>query len=192
MVWLTHVVTVVCVSLFIGWLIRSTRAGAEVTGQEKRFTYGAPFKVLGVVAGLLAPLGIGALVLLSPPKPEDAWIPACLSLSFMLGGGWFLGESLTCATVDAAGVTKKSLWKGRQSIDWSVVRKVSYSDAWGCFVVEGADGGVIRLSIFLRGTRQFADELEARLPQEKRAQADKGIRIARGELDVYGNPTART
>lgn len=175
----------ISVSAFIRWLLKSSNEAAVVTGDQKKLTYGLPLRLLGIIAGILAPIGIAIVV---PTKPGEEWLALAMASFFLVPGGYFLVESLSVVVIDRSGIRKKSIWKGAQEIKWNEIKAVSYSKNLSCFVLESFTGEKIRISMFIKGINQFVQDLEAAVSREKLTDAKVGILISKGELDVYGRP----
>ena len=74
------------------WLMASRRADARVEGEAAIVEYGLPVKGLAI-ASLLFPIGISILAIVSPPKPEERWIPLQLTVGFLLLAVPFAAEA---------------------------------------------------------------------------------------------------
>jgi hypothetical protein len=162
---LAFVVVFAAIAL-LGWLVgggvsRDTARGARI------LRYGPLFRGLGVLAAVVVPLVIGAILVITlltgATRPESA--PVALGIAagfFLLGFPLSLEGFRKQVTLDETGITSRS-WFGRLThIGWPEIEEVSNRVSRGFFLVRGA-GKKIKVGHYLEGLDLFAQECRQRL-----------------------------
>ncbi len=136
--------------------------------RDGKFTlcYGPVWRGLTWVLVVVPPAGLLALAVLSPPPPEQAWIPYVMAIGFMAFTVPIEIEVFGVShQVSDEGIERGSPWTRRPvSIPWRDVRAVRWSASMQWFVVESAKGDRIRVSHYLSGLRPFRERVLARVP----------------------------
>lgn len=154
------VVPVVLGVLF--WLMASRRPDARVDGNAAIVEYGLPVKGLSIVA-LLFPIGISLLALVSPPQPEERWIPLQLTAGFLVLAIPFAAEVFRRRLrIEEDALISQSPWTGVVRVPWADVTSVSYQQSMSWYVIESRGNRRIRVGSLMSGLGTLATTLSKR------------------------------
>jgi hypothetical protein len=153
----------------LGWLVgggsrRDTAHGVHV------LAYGRMFRGLGVLAGVVLPVIICGIVivtlLMEKLRPESAPIGLGVAGFFFLIGFPLMMEGFRRqVTLDETGITMRGWFGGLKHIAWGEVESVENKTMSGHFLVRGG-GKKIKLGHYLEGLELFAQECKQRLAPE--------------------------
>jgi hypothetical protein len=116
-----------------------------------------------IVALWLFPVLILVVAAVSPPAPDERWIVwtlvGCFSAVCLLATLEIFRRKIELADY---GISQKSPWSPTVTIAWPLVSEVVWQFTEE-IVIRSKRGTSIRVSLWLSGIENFADELEARL-----------------------------
>jgi len=160
----------------LAYLMRRQISAARTNAAgEFVLEYGNAWRVAGMIVAA-AWTGLFIFLFISqPPKKDD--IPAMLLL-VALATGLTLPYIVTVYGVayrlTAEGFQKHSPWSRDFEVRWHEIKRVSFNDTLGQFVLE-TTAGTARVSRFLNGMRDFRDSLQKNVPEQTWAPARKSL-----------------
>ena len=93
-------------------------------------------------------------------SPSQRWIAFLVAAPLFAGSVWFVMEAfLVSAKVTKENLEHRSPWRGTRTIPWSRITGYSYSHAMGWHVLEAEGYGAVRLSVYMSGVDQVAEQL---------------------------------
>jgi hypothetical protein len=122
---------------------------------------------LGIVCGILVPLGLGWVAVFHPPILPGQMQP----LIGLLVGFGLLGLSLLAAAarvwarVTPRGIEAQHFFGSVQQLAWDQMMSVRYSALRGALIFDGRQGEQVRVSIMAVGLPVLMEQMRAHLPQ---------------------------
>lgn len=161
------------------WLFLAMRRAPETPSVPDVVVlrYGAFLKMFAWIIALGIP-GLLIWVMMQVPlrSPHGPLIVGGGVLGLAILGGLLLIETARVRiAVTDEGIQSASPWRRERVIPWQQVSKVSFSMLNRWFLVTSIHGTTIRVSVFLKGVREFAARLKQRLPPERYAGAERGF-----------------
>jgi hypothetical protein len=152
---LTTAVIAAVVPLVLTWLLRSRTAATVRADGTIVLSY--PRLWRGLVSFFaLVPPAIAVLALVSPPKPDEAWIPGAIALGFaalIAPLGWEVFRFRLEAGPNS--IVCFSPWRGRLELAWSDATVMTFNPSTMLYVVRGRTGGTIRVPHYASGIEEF-------------------------------------
>jgi hypothetical protein len=120
--------------------------------------YALALRVVGVLFGIVVPVGVVALIFVFwPQREEDRIAAVCVLLGFTLLGVFLLIESFTFyAVVSNEGLESYSAWRWKRSAAWGDVVSVMSTNPTNYLVFRTRQGVTIRLPLWFTGLRELA------------------------------------
>ena len=148
-------------SAVMGWLARSRVSKKRHPSNVLSHPTGV--LIIGVTCSLL----FLTFAMLSFNAATGGPVVALGFLAFGLLGVYFVLEYYVVRfELLPAGLRFRTLFRGSGLIEWSMVRRVSWSDVPKWFVIVLPNGAKIRVSALLRGLPAFADAILTNVPSE--------------------------
>lgn len=149
------------VAAVLTFLVRAAR-NEVAPGDQIVLRYGTAFRVLmWVLWGF--PVVVLVIAVISPPKPDEWWIPPALVGGFsVVAGPLSLEVWKRRVELSPTHVCMQSPWGPPVSIAWSQITEIRVREGAGDVEVRDPCRKRIRISLFLSGRRTLADELERR------------------------------
>ena len=153
------------------WLMASRRPDARVERNVAIVEYGLAVKGLSI-AFLLFPIGISVVAILSPPKPEERWIPLQLTVGFLLLAIPFAAEVFRRKLrIEDDALVSVSPWTGVVRVPWADVTSVSYQQSMSWYVIESRGKRRVRVGSLMSGLGTLASTLGRRAARAPAIQA---------------------
>lgn len=147
----------VIAALLMRWISR----GNEKTLLPGTVRYSPRMRALSLLM-----LAVGSFIAYAAihASPSQRWIAFLVAAPLFAGSVWFVLETfLVSAQVSKASLIHRSPWRGVRNIPWSAITGYEYSHAMGCHVLETEGHGTVRLSVYMSGVDQVAEQL---VPQQ--------------------------
>jgi hypothetical protein len=172
-------VTLILTSWLVARLFAEARRAPSVDADGTLILrYGTGIRVVGIVSGLVVPLGLLVLAWVSPPDDRGEVVAVASLLTFFLvGGGWMLLESRRAQiVVTAAGLTETTLWGQVRELPWAEVQAVRFSPGMGYITLTGdtvsGDRRRVRVSVLMVGVPALWAAMARHLTPERYADAE--------------------
>jgi len=151
----------------------------EVSAGTLLMRYGLGLRAIAWVIALGIPMLLVWVMGSVPLRPPNGvWIVGGGMVAAGVVGGLLLIETARVRiAVNSEGVRASGPWRKERMIEWGRVAEVSFSTLNRWFVVTSITGETIRVSVFLRGIRDFVRAVQERVPQDKRVHAERGFRM---------------
>jgi hypothetical protein len=183
---MTYLPTEIFADLVERWVARGRALDAawDDEGVRRVMRWGFRYRLRGVIAcavfGLVC-LGAVALEFAGIPLGFWLWIAyACFIFPIFLVSVWHaVGVCCTTVVLSETAVAIRVGFVEVKTLEWSQVSSVRYSTGWSDFVIEGANGGRLRIPTQMDGLRTLCDYFLTRLDM---AVVDPSVPIAMAKL----------